>query len=324
MSRILPLLAGGTGIGPSRLMQIINNAPKSYKIFEIPKKRGGTREIAQPSSELKIVQRALVDSYLYDLPCHQAATAYRKGISLRENAAVHAGHTPIAKFDFKDFFPSITAADWERYCLDRGELDAFDIEVTKKLLFMRRPSGRILRLSIGAPSSPILSNILMYEFDKTVTELLKSDKVIYTRYADDMTFSAPRMGHLKSVEKKIKKALKLIMFPKLKINISKTTFVTTKYSRRVTGLVLTNDGHVTIGRERKRWVRSAINYYKLNKISDRDRERLTGLIAFIKSVDVEYFYNLKLHYGDELIDGLMRIPARRRYARKTVFFGDEC
>ncbi|WP_279482102.1 retron St85 family RNA-directed DNA polymerase [Aureimonas sp. SK2] len=313
MSKILGLLSQSTGIGPLNLLRIIRDAPKSYKIFYIPKKNGDSREIAQPSAELKIVQRALVSEYLVFLPCHPAATAYRSGLSLKDNATPHAGHTPIAKFDFKDFFPSITENDWITYCRKFTDLDKLDIDLTRRLLFMRQPGGRILRLSIGAPSSPILSNVIMYNFDSILAEHASRDEVTYTRYADDMTFSAPRAGHLRNIEKYIRQAVKEAGFPKLQLNKEKTTLVTTRFSRRVTGLTLANDGRVTIGSERKRWIRSALHHLSIGTISLSDRERLSGLLAFANGVEPAYLDKLKKDYGEEFIDDTLRIKPRQKW-----------
>lgn len=75
-------------------------------------------------------------------------------------------------------------------------------------LFHRaRKSSEVLILAIGAPSSPRLSNVLMHDFDQMVSEEVKSDKIVYTRYADDLTFSAPRTGHLTRVEPALAKAI---------------------------------------------------------------------------------------------------------------------
>jgi RNA-directed DNA polymerase len=81
------------------------------------------REIAQPAREVKMLQRILIDHLLLTLPVHHAARAYRKGLSIRDNAAPHAGSHPILKMDFKDFFPSIRSSDWEKHCNENNILE---------------------------------------------------------------------------------------------------------------------------------------------------------------------------------------------------------
>ena len=85
----------------------------------------------------------------------------------------------------------------------------------------------------------------MFDFDLAIAEALAQDHVIYTRYADDLTFSAPRTGHLVNVEKIVRATLRALQYPKLTVNDDKTTRVTGKYGRKVTGLTLTNDGKVS-------------------------------------------------------------------------------
>ena len=91
---------------------------------------------------------------------------------------------------------------------------------------------------------------------------------------------------------------------KLTINENKTVLSTKKYRRVVTGLVLANDGRVTIGRDRKRNIRAALRRAFLGKLDAEDAGRLAGLIAYIKGVEPAYFDELTLRYGADLIEKL--------------------
>jgi len=117
MSALFQELVKATGIRALDLLRIMNTAPKRYKTYVIPKRAGGTRQIAQPAREVKIVQRALTQLLLNKLPVHPAATAYRPGMSILDNALPHAApNGPILKSDLRDFFPSIRSSDWVAYC----------------------------------------------------------------------------------------------------------------------------------------------------------------------------------------------------------------
>lgn len=258
---LLKQLSLETGLTESALRNIISNAPERYKHYHITKKNGGTRRIAQPARELKLIQRAFVEVLLKKLPVHSAATAYVSGKSIRDNANIHSASGPILKMDFKDFFPSITERDWVAYCAATGCLtNPEEIKLSSQILFHRPPGGRVLRLAIGAPSSPLVSNVLMFNFDSAISEMVAKDHVVYSRYADDLTFSGPRTGHLTSVKKAMNVVLRELQFPKLIINNEKTTYVTKKYCRKITGLTLANDGRVTIGRRNKRSLRAQIDH----------------------------------------------------------------
>jgi RNA-directed DNA polymerase len=302
VSKLLPLLVSETGLSEHDVLKIIRNAPKRYKTYPIAKRSGGERIISQPARELKALQRILVEKVLPDLPVHPSATAYRKGMSIRVNAAVHAGRGPILKFDFKDFFPSITARDWRIYCEKKSLFtDALDMLITTNVFFYKTYNRSSLRLAIGAPSSPTLSNILMNDFDTRISDLVYEDKVKYTRYADDMTFSAKRTGFLTIVEKALRKTIREIKSPSLTINEAKTVLATRKYKRFVTGLVLTNDGDVSVGQERKRKIRAALHNEFYGRLEPSQRTELAGLLAFVYDVEPQFFARLEQKYGQGLI-----------------------
>jgi hypothetical protein len=315
MDKIVEALAVETGMDVALVARIMRSAPVRYKTYRIPKRTTGFREIWQPAVEVKALQRGLIEILLRDLPMHHAATAYRVGMSIKDNAMRHAGNGPILKMDFKDFFPSIKPRDWSAYCKRTGVLnDSVDIHLTSLLLFQRPKGSSVLRLAIGAPSSPFLSNALMFDFDQAIAEAVAKDHVIYTRYADDLTFSAPRTGHLVNVEKIVRATLRALQYPRLTVNDDKTTRVTRKYGRKVTGLTLTNDGKVSIGHERKRLIRAAVHHAALGKLSPASLGELKGLLGFANSAEPQFINTLRQRYGAELIQRIQTfdIPKRAR------------
>lgn len=304
MSKMIKFLVQATGLQSADIRTIIGQAPVSYKHYTIEKRTGGRRPIAQPAREVKSLQRLLL-SRLQHLPVHHAATAYRLNTSIRDNAERHIANGPILKLDFQNFFPSIRDRDWKAYCHRHSVFeDAEDVELSTRLFFMRAPGSSVLRLAIGAPASPWLSNILMYDFDEAVTKAVAKDKVTYSRYADDLTFSANRTGFLNHVEKNVRAIIAGLVHPRLTINDEKTVTATTKYRRVVTGLVLSNDGRVTIGRERKREMRAALHQASLGKLDAEACGKLAGLLAFVKSVEPSYYERILLRHGPDIISKL--------------------
>ena len=222
MSVLIPMLVAETGLRERDVRLIILTAPSRYKTYSIDKRAGGKRVISQPARELKILQRVLLAEVLEKLPIHEAATAYRAGYSIKPNAEPHAKNGPILKMDFKDFFPSLKAPDWSAYCeLNKIFSDDEDVQISTNILFHRPKGTTVLRLAIGAPTSPCLSNILLYPFDEKISLSLGSDKIRYTRYADDLTFSAPRTGYLNPVESMVRRVLRQLDTPSLSINKKK-------------------------------------------------------------------------------------------------------
>jgi RNA-directed DNA polymerase len=273
------------------------------------------RIISQPARELKLLQRSLLDLRLKYLPIHPAATAYRKGVSLRQNAEPHIGCDTIIKMDFKNFFPSIRGQDWIAYCRANNVFETeFDIKASTLLLFHRPKSSSVLRLSIGAPTSPLVSNVLLFNFDNSITERLPSSKINYTRYADDLTFSAPRAGYLHGVTSIVARTLREMPHPRLEINGEKTHTVTRKYHQIVTGLTLA-DQAVSIGRDKKRLIRAAVHHFTLGKLNSVEIRSLCGQLAYINSVEPAFINILRERYGDDAITSLQRWvwrgPARK-------------
>lgn len=311
MTKILEALSVETGMRSLDLQRIMMSAPLRYKFYSIPKRSGGLRRIAQPAREVKTLQRALQKILLNDLPIHKCATAYREGISIRDNAAAHAENGPILKLDLQSFFPSLKASDWAMYCRSTGCLtDHDDIVLTSHLLFHREPGARTLRLAVGAPSSPILSNLLMHEIDLQIFSAVSGDYVTYTRYADDMTFSAPRTGFLTGVMSKVAKIIRTTKSPSLSINNSKTTYVTKKYHRTVTGLTLTNDNKVTIGRSKKRKISASVHYAMLGKLDKSELQVLSGMLAYVNAVEPAFLDSLRRKYGADTVAMIQRVVLR--------------
>lgn len=305
ISPLLAFLQRELRLGERGLARLIATAPERYKIYHIRKRRGGFREIAHPASELKAAQRAIVREYLSTLPIHPTATAYRPDSSIRRNAEIHAAvNGPILKYDFENFFPSITEHAWLSYCDEHNLFDRDDAIRAGRLLFRRPKGGRILRLSIGAPSSPILSNILLNDFDNEIHKRVSDHKITYTRYADDMTFSAERTGNLTVVDGILRSVLNQMTSPKLRLNKEKTVLVTKRYHRQITGLVITLEGRVSLGRERKRAIRAAIHHFVLGKLNRDEEVRLAGLLAFANDVEPEFFTRMERVYGKDALDRL--------------------
>lgn len=303
MASLISRLSSLSGLIEHDVRLILRTAHHRYKSYPIDKRNGGERIISQPAREVKLLQRIFMTDILPDLPIHPAAMAYERGTSIRKNADRHSPNGPILKLDFSDFFHSIRVDDWLAYCeahnlLDDGE----DRLLAGNLLFMKMKGKVKLRMAIGAPSSPHLSNLLMYEFDRIMFDYAASQYVTYTRYADDLTFSAERTGYLQPIEKLVTKAIKEVKFPQLFLNNSKRVFATKKYRRMVTGIILTNDHRLSIGRERKKLIRSMIHHFSENKIDEEGIHRLRGLLAFAHDVEPEFILRMRLKYGSDLID----------------------
>lgn len=309
MSHLLDQMSSTFLVPMNDLIYLVKSSPYRYKVYKIAKrKKGQKRTIAQPARELKTLQYWVMENVLRAFPVHPVATAYRKGRNIADNALPHAAHTYLCKLDFKNFFPSIKATDFSRFMSVHplaAEWEEEDINYLSRILFWRKKRGGELLLSIGAPSSPILSNILLYDFDVAVAALCSDLGVTYTRYADDLTFSTDKPLVLREIEKQIPIICRQIESPKLTVKKSKTVHASKKGSRRVTGLVLTNDGLVSIGRERKREIRAGFHRYILGTLNLEEIRKLAGMISYIKSVEPKFLEQLARKYGVVALNTLL-------------------
>ena len=298
----------------NRIEALLASAPERYKTYTIPKKEPGkTRLIAEPPREIKTLQRWFAERHLSRLPVHRAATAYRAGSSIVKNAAVHRTNPFLLTLDFQDFFPSLRPRDLRRAIAASGRLSFTKTELTlvDRLLFWK-PSGvpglTGLRLSSGAPSSPAVSNAVMHQLDTALAEICRKRRVRYTRYADDLTFSAKDQARLLDVFAQTSALIRRTRSPMLKIHVDKTAFNSKSTRREVTGLTLTPDGQLSIGRERKAMIRDQLDRYRRGRLPKADGRKLGGLLAFAQDVEPDFVRRLTRKHGAELMD---RIKAGR-------------
>lgn len=218
----------------------------SYVSFEISKKSGGKRKISAPIKPLKALQSViniLLESIFVPSP---AATGFVTGISVKDNAEIHVGQTCIYNTDLENFFPSITK-QMIRKALRRelGDkiLSSDAINYICKICTVPNDEG-VEVLPQGAPTSPILSNIVLKSMDAEMLRLANRMDCRYSRYADDITFSHSKQSRKMSKywEESI---LKIIERYGLKINRKKTKTYAPGARMEVTGVTVSDKLNVS-------------------------------------------------------------------------------
>lgn len=304
---ILGKLSSALAIDEAELYKYVRTAPHRYKTYTIPKRNGkGVRWIAQPSKNLKYLQRAVLDEFMSDLPVHESAVAYTKGIGIKDNAKRHRDNEYILKMDFKDFFPSIQPgvmlAHIKKYIKEATTKE--DRAVIKSIFFWSKNGSKSYQLSIGAPSSPFISNTIMFDFDCQISSLIGSD-IVYTRYADDLVFSTNKKNVLYDVPTLVKNIIDSGFYEFLTVNTSKTIFLSKRNKRMVTGLIIDNCGNTSIGRDKKRYIKSLVHTFSLGNMLEEDVCKLKGYIAFVSDVEPEFCVRLRKKYGDNVVDNII-------------------
>ena len=172
-----------------------------YRRFTIPKKTGGERLISAPMPRLKRAQYFVLDAILAHVPVHEAAHGFVPGRSILTNAGAHVGRDVVVNLDLKDFFPTLTFRRVKGKFRGLGYLesvatvlalictepDVDELELDGERLFAAKGPRRLPQ---GAPTSPMLTNLICSRLDTRLSALAASLGFAYTRYADDMTFSA--------------------------------------------------------------------------------------------------------------------------------------
>lgn len=296
---IIDLLSEFCCLPKQTIIEIIKKANNNYRMYYILKKnKRSYRQIFHPALETKMLQYGLIDIYLKKIKIHEAATAYRngKGSPILKNAIQHVKYPYSIHIDFKDFFPSIKPADLISILINSFSFSDEDINVLEKLLFIRY-GGRIF-LAIGSPSSPIISNIIMYNIDEQLYKMAETYKGVYTRYADDIWFSAYEKESCIEFLSKIKLILKATIRPSLKINDEKTRFCSRKRSRIITGVCITPDGKAVLPRGKKRYIRSLLKNKIDGTLTEEKEEYLKGYLSFIKDIEPDFYNRLVIKYSE--------------------------
>jgi RNA-directed DNA polymerase len=293
---ILERMATQLALAPSFLTKLARSASHRYKEYKIPKRTGGERTIHHPAREIKLLQYWLLKNVLISLPVHPSATAYRKESSIRLNAVRHVANNYLLRVDFQDFFPSLSGSDVVAV-LAANRRTLTDVELTDAdITLIRQIVCRFDCLTIGAPTSPLLSNAIMFEFDVAWSGIAQAEEVTYTRYADDLYFSTNQPNVLQGILGSLRESVNAGGVPTLRINDRKTAFSSRKRRRLAAGLVLTSDRKISIGRVKKRRLKALVNNLKHKQLEPEQIAHLRGWIAYLRSVEPTFVLALQRKY----------------------------
>jgi retron-type reverse transcriptase len=173
-----------------------------YTTHTIPKRGGGERLICAPKKQLKWVQQQILKHILSKVPPHPAAHGFVNGRSTVSNATPHVGAELVVKFDLKDFFPTIhyfrvmglfaSLGYSVGNCMFGSDDGSTQLAPVLARLCCYTPDPKqwgSATLPQGAPTSPAVSNLVCRRLDARLAGLAGANKGVYTRYADDLTFS---------------------------------------------------------------------------------------------------------------------------------------
>jgi RNA-directed DNA polymerase len=171
------------GLSAKELKKIWWFRGRMYRQFEIAKEKGKTRVIDAPDKRLKYLQRQIAGKLNQLYRVRNPVHGFVIGKSVKTNALAHLHKRFVLNLDLRDFFPSIT----ERRII--GVLESLSIE-SRVAAIIATLCCHKNHLPQGAPTSPVLSNMICFRLDRELLAFAKGARCIYTRYADDITFSS--------------------------------------------------------------------------------------------------------------------------------------
>lgn len=313
----------------SELHRTVAREVDPYSTFEIRKRSGGNRRICMPAPYLRRVQR-WIHSHILLSPgalglIHASSTAYGPDCSALANASLHAGAAWMVKLDIKDFFESISERQvFGVYrALQYPPLIAFELTRlstrTVRTPWQQHPSSRERRwrwrqgeaagdmpyahtgevghLPQGAPTSPLLANLVVREMDKRILALAESAGATYTRYADDIVLSLTDCTRARA-EGLLREVAAVITHRGFRVNRKKTHVHGPGARKVVTGLVV-NAPSPRLPKAVKDEIDLAIYHIQKHGLSghmERRRSKnplgylshLKGLLIYARNVEPEY------------------------------------
>ncbi len=322
-------LKGLSGLLKIRVDELKSMAFKpSYRQFYVPKPNGKKRLIETPGKRLmdlqkktafhlQAVYRGVLPRASYGFILSTADDEMPRDIY--SNALRHVESEWVFNLDLKDFFHAIST---ERIIsMLRQKPFHFTKNASRCLAQLCTFKGR---LPMGAATSPVLSNLICIGLDKELEQLARKHNWVYTRFADDMTFS----GREKINQNMQGEIREIIVSKGFMVNEKKVRLDKAKNKPEITGLII-QDGKPDISENYILYLEKDIHlFHELTskRIIERGifpgkaiqdfRRSIKGqiqFVGFVRGEDHPSFIALK---------HLLEPPKRRKKGKKKkLFFG---
>lgn len=296
------------------LRRLVARPPNEpYRIFRIRKRAAYLNErryriIAVPSPSLLKVQRWITQAILSKISPHPSSVAFSKGDTLRAATAPHCSCRWLIKMDVRNFFESINeiaayrvfkslgyqpliSLEMARICTrlagfsglratDRWHAQSWRWPVVEAYQVYRADHGPMIgHLPQGAPTSPMLANLAMREFDASVGAVARKHGLIYTRYADDLTLSTADKRFTRGrCSQVVGEVYQLMGKVGLSPNVTKSR-VTPPGSRKVVLGLLVDGPEPRLTREFRARMRQHLHYLRRPDIGPVRHARALGFIS---------------------------------------------
>jgi RNA-directed DNA polymerase len=269
------------------LVKMIHSNSSFYREFTIKKRSGGYRLISSPYPTLAYIQKIILSDFLDHVEISSKAFAYVKNKNAIKHAEYHCKSDELLTLDIKDFFPSIT----RQHVFNVFSSLGLPNSSSNYLSYLCTLEDKLPQ---GACTSPTLSNIIFLPSDNRLDKLAASYGLTYSRYADDLAFSGPKIS--KSIIGLIKIILRENGF---EINEGKTKLKLNGYKKILTGVSITNK-KLKAPKKFKRQLRAEVyelekfksNLFKMSNFSPVAYERIIGKLNYLLQIEPSNKYAL--------------------------------
>lgn len=281
------------GLSKRILYLLSSNSKKYYSQFKIPKSNGKDyRVIDSPKYSMKLVQRWILKEVLEKLPVSSDAMAFKPGAGngAKHNAKIHSGKLYSLVLDLENFFQSIHGS--RIYYLFKSL--GYNVTISTILTNLCTLEGSLPQ---GGVCSPYLSNLVCIKLDKRMRGLCSKRDIVYSRYADDLTFSSDNKVVLKKVYYIIKE---IISDEGFLVNEKKTRFLSPSSHKAITGITV-NNKELKANKSIKRKVRTMIHNSTVS-CDYSQNDVIRGYVSYINSIEEGY--------KDKIIDYINRLKEK--------------
>lgn len=277
------------------LYQLTQSPDLSYNVYKIKKKNGKYRTITAPNNELKKVQlefsNYLNQKYKNIFKSNNYITGFVPEKSILHNSTPHLNQEWVVNIDIKDFFPSITSDLIQKYLID--DLDFKNDKILDICCYNKV-------LPQGSPCSPVIANLIAYKIlDPNIIKIAKENNFIYTRYADDLTFSTNKKIDRLQVKTFANKICEHIELTKVfKVNKQKINIKHRSQRQLVTG-ILVNNLESKISKKLTNKIRAILHSHKMQEKALSPE--LSGLVHYVKQINEQQFNKLTKDFPCKLL-----------------------
>ena len=249
--------AMGITVGELRFLSFSRKTSTTshYARFKIPKRTGGERLISAPMPRLKEAQHWVLHNILEKVALHDSAHGFCAGRSIVSNAKPHVGAEVVINLDLRDFFPSVSYQRvkglFKSFGYSQAAATIFGLLCTEPEVEEVTLDGRTYyvatserHLPQGAPTSPALTNILCRRLDRRLAKMAAEAGFVYTRYADDLTFSATG-DNLRHICNVLDRAYSIVAHEGFTVHPEKTRVLRDSRQQEVTGIVVNSQPNIS-------------------------------------------------------------------------------